>query len=491
MVADMLAEKVWATATWLSGFLLDDRHTRASRRALNAAALACLFLLGAAHWVLFLGAGHLAFTFHDWRTFYGYHWTIRQALAEHRVPFHIAQAAGEAARFLGNPEVDLSPQVLLLPLVPTGVFILLNVLLCYSIGFAGCLLLKRKFSLGLLPFLTFFLIFNLNGFITSHMSVGHLSWLGYFLLPVYLLYLFSWPEGEPGGGNVIGLSLVLTAMLMQGAFHIFTWCFAFLLLTGAVTRRTRALVLVSALTSATALFRLAPTLVAFAHSDYHYNGGFHTLTDLVEGLVRLRDFSHQPLGGLGWWEYDFFVGLVGVGFLAYFGVWLRFRGGEEVQNRRFRAFDWPMAILAVMSLNHFYRVVGMWPVPFVHGERVTSRFLILPLIVLTLAAAVRLQQVLACRHISPAITIGVLAAVLEMGFELVVHSTVWRLSLGEASPMAASSGLDVTGFRIANRFDPAYVAIVKASYAISFLAVLATISFLAWRLRLMFQPARR
>jgi hypothetical protein len=57
--------------------------------------------------------------------------------------------------------------------------------------------------------------------------------------------------------------------------------------------------------------------------------------------------------------------------------------------------------------------------------------------------------------------------------------------------MAVPSGLDVTGFGIADRFDPAYVAIVKASYAISFLALLATTSFLAWRLRLMFQPARR
>jgi len=171
------------------------------RRALAPAlALAFLYLTGVVHWLLFFNLASAAFrgpsfSVEDWPKEYRYYSILQQAVRGDRVPFYVSRPI-HTRKFLALPEVSWSPQLLLLRFMPVGAFVVANTLLLYSAGFAGLLLIRRRYSLGLLPFAFLFAIFAFNGHVTAHLAVGHSMWVGYFLLPFVLLLLDVWPLGR-------------------------------------------------------------------------------------------------------------------------------------------------------------------------------------------------------------------------------------------------------------------------------------------------------
>jgi hypothetical protein len=130
--------------------------------------------------------------------------------------------------------------MLLAPLMNAGNFVLANTLIMYSVGFIGCLLIRNRYHLSLLPFVFLFLLFNFNGHITSHLSVGHSMWYGYFLLPLFFYFLLELlpPSAKIRVGTSIILAFVLFAIVLQGSFHIFVWCLIFLAILGFFNRHS-------------------------------------------------------------------------------------------------------------------------------------------------------------------------------------------------------------------------------------------------------------
>ena len=112
------------------------------RGALLEAALAALFGLGALHWLYVFGfltpgfAG-MSFTVADWPKEVRYYVALQQALVDGRIPWYVSKSIQETRKFLANPEVPWSPDVLLLRFVGIEVFLVLKVLLWYAVGFRG------------------------------------------------------------------------------------------------------------------------------------------------------------------------------------------------------------------------------------------------------------------------------------------------------------------------------------------------------------------
>ena len=187
--------------------------------------LASIFFVGVLHWAIFFNFGNLPFSGLDtWPQEEYYYSVLRSSVQDRAIPYFVSPARRDArnitsrgtstgqkpvnplhgdlfyetdtsllyvfieqqwqpwelhsVRFLGIPETVMSPQILLLPLTGLGNFVLINTLIMYSLGFIGCLLVRKRFQLSLLPFVFLFLLFNFNGHITSHLSVGHTMWLG-------------------------------------------------------------------------------------------------------------------------------------------------------------------------------------------------------------------------------------------------------------------------------------------------------------------------
>jgi hypothetical protein len=471
-----------------------------ARSVLLEAGLAGLFGLGVLHWLHvfgFLTAGFpgMSFTVADWPKEIRYYVALQQAVVDGRIPYYVSRSIQETRKFLANPEVTWAPHLLLLRWVGLEVFLVLNVLVWYAAGFLGLLLIRRRYGLSLLPFAFLFLLFAFNGHIVAHLAIGHSMWTGYFLLPFVFVYLVDLLDGRSRTAP-LKLALVFFLMLLQGALHVFVWCLLLLLLA-AVLHRTawRPALVTLAWTAALAACRLAPAaVVLFGKKEQLFISGYPSVPDLLAALVRIRPVTYPRQGGLfgtlNWWEYDAYLGVVGLAWLLWFAVALRFKGPEA---RRFAVLDAPLAILALLSLDDLYALVNRLGIPLLSGERVSSRLLIVPIVFLLPQAALRMQGVIAASSRATLLRAVAVGAALATAGGLAAHSRAWSLPVLERTwpppPHARDLGIAILDSRDLGPTakDTAYLLSVKAGAAVSLLALGA----LGWRLKTGRSDARR
>ena len=86
--------------------------------------------------------------------------------------------------------------------MPVQAFVLVDVWIFFSAGFAGLLLIRRHFNWSLVAFSGVFLLFLFNGHILAHYSVGHFTWGPYFLFPLVALLVFRFLDGDDSWRSV-------------------------------------------------------------------------------------------------------------------------------------------------------------------------------------------------------------------------------------------------------------------------------------------------
>ena len=393
--------------------------------------LAVMFAGGLLHWLLFFHYGQMSFQAHDWQKEYTYYAIIQQAVKTGTLPYHVAIAFHGTNRFLALPETNLSPQVLLLQTMSVGRFILVNVLLLYSAGFVGCLLIMRRYGLSILGFVPLFLLFNLNGHLTAQIGVGHSMWGAYFLLPFYALLMLEIAEGKSPGTTPIKMAFVLFLIVLQGGLHIYVWTLTFLilyLLSNRGSLRPVGLSIVfSGLLSA---FRILPAAFSLADRKEKFIWSYPTLRDLLDSLVTIRQETPErlkPWGTAGWWEYDVYLGLIGLAFILWFAVVLRLRRAPEPDQHRYKAFDLPLLLMGTLSVSYFYAFLTRIPVPVLRSERVATRFIVLPIIMLIIVASIRFNDYLRRIRQTIKFKIAAIVGIAIMTFGFIDHSFLWSV----------------------------------------------------------------
>ncbi|MEW6566581.1 MAG: hypothetical protein AB1449_00145 [Chloroflexota bacterium] len=405
-------------------FYPDDRRlSRWMGRALSA----LMWLGGAVVWGFVLDWGRIGFDVHDWTQEGPRYAFLRQALLEGRLPLHIGSALASTTRFLSIPDTLISPQIVLLRWMEPGPFVLLNVLFLYSLGFLGLVLLARKLKASPFTFLVMFLLVMLNGHPVAQIAVSHTMWAAYFLLPYFALLLLELGQGLVGWGWVVRMALPQFGLDLQGGFHFVNWCLMFLLLWGLTWRPALAPLLKAIAASLlVGMVRILPAALEFGATERSFISGYFSVTDLVRGFIELRP-PQQALTGLnaslGWWEVDAYTGLLGFGFLVVCGIYLTARdtvaGGRSLLP--------PVLLLTVLSLGKFYQPVTWLPLPLVTAERVSSRFIIVPMVLTVILGGVAFERWLQGRrlrtgHILLLLTLGVVAA-----HDLLQHARLWRI----------------------------------------------------------------
>jgi hypothetical protein len=450
------------------------------RRTITIAVLIVIFAVGALHWLFFLNYGRMSFRLHDWGQEYIYYSVLRQAISSGRMPYHMSMRFHETDRFLSIPDTNLAPQVLLLPVTSTGRFILIDFLILYSLGFIGCLLIRRKYGLSLLPFTAFFLLLNFNGHITCHLAVGHSAWSGYFLLPFFFFFILEMLEGG-SARTYLKLGLIMFAMMLKGSFHLYTWCAMFLVFLAVFNWKYARQVFFSLVLGAgLSAFRLVPAAFGLLGRKEKFIWAYPTLRDLVDAMITIRQKAPERLltwGNPGWWEYDMYIGLVGLLIILYFGVYLRFSKRPELGQCKYSPLDLPIFLTSLFSLSYIHAFVTRVPLPLLRGERVATRFIVLPLMLLALLACLRLDRLLGgLGHRVKVVTVGVGTLVLlALGF--VDHSFLWSVSRLERITTLKDPPPVVS---ILSRTDPTYKTAVIGSWLIS-LTLLAVVAYITLR----------
>lgn len=465
---------------------LFDPEAERNFPVLHWGGLAALYLCGFWLWGKFLNWGHILFDYHDWAEVNAPRLAfVRDAVLKGVLPLHMPDASalrGITDRFMSIPDVILSPQVLLMRWMEVGPFVLVNTLLFYSLGVWGLARLRSRLKLGLAPFAALFFLFNFNGHILTHMSVGHVTWGGYFLFPWVIELVFRLLEGERGWRWSAKMALVMFAIYLQGSFHHFVWVSLFLGLLALTCWRTFwPVVKAGAFAVLLSMVRILPPVLLLGQFDDEFLGGYPTLTDILASLVVVR-FPEQSLevrsmfSTLGWWEYSLYLGLAGTAFLLAFGGyrWLRRRG----QGALYPELLLPIAGLALLSLGRFYRLVRLVPVPLLSGERASIRMLILPVVVLLVLAAIELQDWLRTRRLDWAGQAALLLGLMALVHDLWQHLKAWQVT--NAFAAFPTTPVNLALKVVANHADPPYVTLVAVGAGISLLSLVA-LSALAWK----------
>lgn len=419
--------------------------------------VATLYFVGLVSWIYFFGMGRVALDFHDWADI-----TVPRLLflqsswQSHELPLHMARSNalhGVTERFLSIPDVITSPQSVLLTVLPINIFVIVDVLLHYSIGFASLLLLRRYFKWSPIAFVFVFLLVLFNGHVLAHYSVGHFSWGPYFLFPFVALLVFRFLDGDSSRATAAIFAATMFYMMLAGGYHQFIWILLLLtLLIPFCWRRSGWLVTVIVATGLLSAVRLLPPALELQSfrdagfvTDVH---GYPSLMHLVESLVYLRRehrviFREIPANLIlfqeRFWEYNLYIGVAGAAAVVWGAIrWLR------DQTSRYRELAGPLAILTMFSIGSVYRVARFSGVPLLLGERATSRMAGLVLVFLVILAATQIDRLLR--------TAGALKRQLAfIGLAFVVIDVAGSIRLQR---LAVSSGMFAAG--VLNPAAPAY-----------------------------------
>jgi hypothetical protein len=210
--------------------------------------------------------------------------------------------------------------------------------------------------------------------------------------------------------------------------------------------------------------------------------GYPTVSVLLQAFVSINrldaPFAPALMGEGGWWEYDLLIGAVAFGALLYLGIWLRWRPTDALrralEGTEYRQLDWPMGLMAVLSMGALYGAIAALPVPLMNTLANPSRFLITPVLLLLVIACIRFDRVLATRRslsvpARGAVDCLVLSALIQTAFELAAHSKAWAARNWQRLPDGAEVGSETA---IVNIVDPVYEWSVHTSAAITAVTLL-------------------
>lgn len=439
--------------------------------------IALLFVLGAYLWSYFLNGGAIPLDLHDWAEVTAHRYAfLRNSVTQGVLPLHMPgpwALRNVTDRFMAIPDTNLSPQILLLRFMDVGPFIVWNTVLLYTAGFIGLLLLKRKFRLSFVSFSILYGLFLFNGSIAAHLAVGHANWPAYFLLPYFAYLVVSLWDGMREWTWVLWLSLWMFIVFLQGAFHLYVAALLFLLtLWVFATGRRIAIakgVLFSVLLSSV---RILPPLLELSSFDTGFLSGYTTVTEFLVGLTWIRApssgliFGNSPLNPLGWWEKDFFIGILGTAFLAYFG-W-RTLGRDRLPGGL--AIPLSVTITMALSIGKLYKAFHVLRIPIFSSQRVATRLISVPLSLIMLLATIAFQRMINRNSHYPGGLIALLTGVVLFGYDLWQHMKAWRVA--NLVGVFPSKALDMAVDQVANHPDPPYLATLLAGGTISLISLL-------------------
>jgi hypothetical protein len=426
-----------------------------------------LYLFGALVWFFFLSRGNITFEFHDWNQEGPRYYFLRQALLDGEMPLTIGSELASTENFLAIPDTIISPQIFLLRYVEPGTFVLINSLILYTLGFIGLLLLRRKFEWSAIPFSFVFLLFSLNGHPLAQVAVGHSMWISYYLVPYFVLLIYEFIEGDVGWKWVTYMALLMLVVNLNGGFHFVNWMLLFLLLLGLTSRRYILPALMAILFSVlVSLPRILPAALEFGGEGRSFISGFFSITDMISAFVTVKspELAHPDmLTSLGWWELDTYTGALGFVFLAIFGIYwtLKHKQNESTDHRHLLG---AMLLMTVLSLGKIFQPITMLPIPLAAVERVSSRFIIVPVVILIVLAGTALERFLRSRKWSPGTRLLALLVLGVTAHDLLQHARLWRVE--NMAKLFPSTPVDIRA-AVIKETDPVYLGALLIGLAIS------------------------
>ena len=235
--------------------------------------------------------------------------------------------------------------------------------------------------------------------------------------------------------------------------------------------------------------RLVPAIITSFSRKHEFLSGYPTFFSLVDAFTVLRNWQYQKIGGtygsLGWWEYDMFIGSVAFIFLIVFVTAYGLQRHNDNKNH-LQVLYIPIIIMILLSLGDIYSIITKVPLPLMNTERISSRFIIVPVMFCILIACVKLQQIISTDSFETQLLF--LLPIFLIAIELFHHSQVWEIKLIEESFSKQSLPQEWTGIHLTRVEDQFYIKSLIISFCVSMLTLLVAVTAL---FRNLFSEMRR
>ena len=376
----------------------------------------------------------------DWSNEHNALNVIKYSLKNKIMPYHSDYGVGNAPnkkRFLGNPMISISPQLLLINFFETETFFFINLIFMYSVGFIGCILFKNHFNLGNTAFLFLFSIFNFNGYFVTKISAYGPHLLGYYIIPFFLYFIFKTYNLQKSrisfirSGVLIGIANSL--ILLQGSIHLYTCCVTFLCFWAIFNLRFYIVSFFAFLSNfALSSIKIFPAFLAYGNIGNHRYweaGGYSNLSSFFESMVVTKNIFDPPLSG--YHELSLFVSFFGLILLIYFAFIYPLTNDQNNKYKFFMRFGIPVILMIFISFRHFKHIIIPQWIPLLNSESVTTRYMIIPLIVVLFISVIYFQKFLNTGFRSLKVKLVVYFSLFMMIISLFNHSRIWRMHVIE------------------------------------------------------------
>jgi hypothetical protein len=347
----------------------------------NLIVISTLYLVGISFLFYFFTFSFPAVGNGDWLKEYNYLNVTRGAIEELSIPWKYG-----INNFLSNPEIIFFPDLVLLPILSNTQYIFLHSAIFYTLGITGIYFL----SVGWSPLAQFFcwILFTFNGFVLSHLAAGHFQFIGYFAFPLvfWLVSNFQKESSYKWYFYPTLLSFVLAALFLNGSLHAAIWMCLFILLAAIFDLETFLKSIFSiGMAGGIALFKLVPA-AAYDNRASAFVTGYPNVEVFINALTTQASKNTAigtNIGLLNWYEYDAYIGFVGLLFVLLFSI-KDIRSDSPIfsQNIVFAAL-----FMAILSIGNVYELITFIPESIAKVERITTRFISVPLVLFIIIAA--------------------------------------------------------------------------------------------------------
>jgi hypothetical protein len=286
------------------------------------------------------------------------------------------------------------------------------------------------------------------------------------MFPLYFELIFQLLDGQQNWKWVAKLTVLSFYTILAGSQHHFTWMMLFAAFLALSYWRGFKWILAGIVFSGFAsAIRLLPPVLEVGKFSYKFFAvpGYLNLFDFFTSMVSLHGPNHVFEGwpyDIGFWEFDYYLGLAGVILLLYFGVirWAKDWKSGKIHS----ALILPTAALFLFSQSYVY-VYTLSRIPMLASERIASRMVSLPVTLILIVAAVYLNESLKAGNIP--LRVFTLFALAFLVNDLSIHSGMWNIV--NISKNFVHIMLDFSGNSIINHPDPKYQLVLYAGAALS------------------------
>jgi hypothetical protein len=183
-----------------------------------------------------------------------------------------------------------------------------------------------------------------------------------------------------------------------------------------------------------------------------------------------------PFSTARWWELDLYIGVVGAGFLLFFGLfrWLKNRSNGAILPELLL----PLFGMVFLSIGDVYNLVMRIPFPLIDAERVSSRIISLPFVFFLIFAAVEFQ-----RWLDDTGRQAIALRIAQLGLLGILINDLWlHIKLWQPTNVVLNSPKESVNLAIkvvANHPDAPYFTVLIIGASVSLITLLF-ILFMTW-----------